>query len=806
MTTSRAATRHSPAISPSADESRLLLNSITDHAIFMLDADGYVMTWPTGAERIKGFRPDEIIGRHVSVLYPQEDVARGQPQADLDRARQDGRMEAAGWRVRKDGTPFWAEVAIAVLLDDQDRFIGFGHVTRDLTERRRAEEELRRSEERFRLLVETVVDYAIFMLDPTGHIASWNAGAERIKGYTASEVLGRHFSLFYGGEEFVAACDQKLARAAVEGHIEEESWRIRKDGSRFWASVVITALRSSDGELVGFAKVTRDLTERRRAEEAARLLLREQVARQESQRAEAQLRESEERYRSLSRRLEQILEGIHDGITVQDQTGRVVFANTAAAHSCGFATAEELIRARPEDVRDRFQLHDEHGQPFDPALLPGRRVLSGQPASQALLRVKDRKTGKDMWSLTRATPIYDANGATEMAINIWHDATEARRRQEHEKYLATATAALSASLDYEATLDRVAQLLVPGLADWCTIHLVRRGELRNVAVAHLDPEKVAMARAAAKKYPPDPARLGGAWNVVRTGVSELYEDVPEAILRRGAHDEAHYALLLSVGMKSVVIAPIRMRDRVLGTITIVSAESGRRYERNDVRLAEELGLRVGTAIENADLYRAAQDAAQRAEEASRIKDEFLATVSHELRTPLNAIVGWASLLRRRQLEPSLAKAVEIIDRNAHAQVKIVEDILDVSRIITGKLRIDPQPTDLDRVVRDAIEIVRPSALAKGIRLEFGHEPGVHVTLGDADRLQQVVWNLLSNAVKFTRNDGAVRVRLSRDGSNVSLSVSDNGHGIDADFLPYVFDRFKQADGSTTRRVGGLAGC
>ena len=254
----------------------LLVEGTTDYAIFMLDPDGYVVSWNAGAERIKGYRRGEIIGKHFSVFYPDDAVARHWPETELALATKSGRFEDEGWRVRKDGTLFWANVVITALRDDRGRLIGFGKVSRDLSERRRAEQELRESEERFRLIVDSTLDYAIFMLHPDGRIASWNAGAERIKGYTAAEVVGRHFSMFYTAEANERAWPQhELKEAARLGRFEDEGWRVRKDGSHFFANVVITALRGADGELHGFSKVTRDITERRANEERIGRLTRE---------------------------------------------------------------------------------------------------------------------------------------------------------------------------------------------------------------------------------------------------------------------------------------------------------------------------------------------------------------------------------------------------------------------------------------------------------------------------------------------------------------------------------------------------
>jgi PAS domain S-box-containing protein len=248
---------------------QLLVAGVSDYAIYMLDPEGYVSSWNTGAQRFKGYLPHEIIGQHFSAFYTDEDRAAGIPAKALRTALDEGKFEAEGWRVRKDGTRFWASVVIDPIRNDAGELVGFAKVTRDITERRAAQEALRESEERFRLLVQGVTDYAIYMLSPTGNITNWNSGAERIKGYTHDEVVGTHFSRFYTEEDrAVDAPAHALATAAREKRFEKEGWRVRKDGSRFWANVVIDAIHNEQGTLIGFAKVTRDITEKKRAEEA----------------------------------------------------------------------------------------------------------------------------------------------------------------------------------------------------------------------------------------------------------------------------------------------------------------------------------------------------------------------------------------------------------------------------------------------------------------------------------------------------------------------------------------------------------
>jgi PAS domain S-box-containing protein len=268
------------ALRQSEERYRLLVESVRDYAIFMLDPAGHITTWSAGAEHIKGYRPPEVLGRHFSCFYTPEDVAAGRPQRLLGIATAEGRVEDQGWRVRKDGARFWANVVITALRDEAGRLVGYAKVVRDLTERRNAEEVLRESEERFRLMVETVRDYAIFMLDPAGHVLTWNEGARHLKGYAAEEILGRHFSVFYPPEDVAGGkTEHELRVAAAEGRFEDEGWRVRKDGARFWANVVLTALRDADGRLRGFIKVTRDLTQRRQAEEQRLQLVRAREAR-----------------------------------------------------------------------------------------------------------------------------------------------------------------------------------------------------------------------------------------------------------------------------------------------------------------------------------------------------------------------------------------------------------------------------------------------------------------------------------------------------------------------------------------------
>jgi PAS domain S-box-containing protein len=247
---------------------RLLVEAVTDYAIYMLDASGIVTTWNPGAQRFKGYAANEIIGQHFSRFYTEDDRKTGLPNRALETAEREGKFEAEGWRVRKDGSRFWAYVVIDPIRDRSGQIIGFAKITRDLTERKAAEQVLHRSEEQFRLLVQGVSDYAIYLLDLEGNITSWNLGAQRIKGYFANEIIGQHFSRFYTDDDRAAGLPElALETVRKQGRFEKEAWRVRKDGSRFWAHVIIDPIRDDEGSAIGYAKITRDITERRKAEE-----------------------------------------------------------------------------------------------------------------------------------------------------------------------------------------------------------------------------------------------------------------------------------------------------------------------------------------------------------------------------------------------------------------------------------------------------------------------------------------------------------------------------------------------------------
>ncbi len=374
---------------------------------------------------------------------------------------------------------------------------------------------------------------------------------------------------------------------------------------------------------------------------------------------------------------------------------------------------------------------------------------------------------------------------------------EQRRTREHAAFLARASDALADSLEVEPTLQTVANLAVPGVADCCAIHLAdANGDVRLVAAVHVDPAKADAMRTLAD---PATASSSRAWfRALREGRTELLADIDRTAIHDSLQDDPHLlAAFAVVGFTSQISVPLLARGRTIGGITFTLGPGTRRYDAADVRLAEDLAHRAAIAVDNARLY-------QQAHDANRLKDEFLGTLSHELRTPLNAILGYARMLRSGVFTEAAkqGRALDILERNAQVLTQIVEDVLDVSRIISGKLRLNMQVVELATVIDDAVATILPAAEAKGVVIQVSRDRVAPVA-GDPERLQQVVCNLLTNAVKFTPRGGVVSVRLVEEDAHAHVIVSDTGRGIVPHFLPHLFERFRQADSRFSREHGGL---
>ena len=407
-------------------------------------------------------------------------------------------------------------------------------------------------------------------------------------------------------------------------------------------------------------------------------------------------------------------------------------------------------------------------------------------------------------SLT-VSPILDASGVVIGASKIARDISD-RKRAEHataraiqrDAFLAEATLTLTSSLDYEHTLRTLATLAVPYLADFCAFDvLAQDGTLTRLAIAHVLPEKAQLAEELRAQYE-DPDAPTSPQSVMRNRTDSFIPAITDdMIVAQGHGDEERVAKIRSLGLISYLCVPVTAHDRTLGAMTLGTSESGRHLTEDDLRVAHDMATRAALSIEIAQSY-------HQLESANRLKDEFLATLSHELRTPLNAVLGYARMLQTGAIAAEkVPQALDVIDRNASALAQIVEDVLDVSRIVLGKARLKVEPTDVASVVEDAIATVTPAVEAKGIRLKVSLGHGTATVMGDHSRLQQVVWNILSNAVKFTPRGGSIDVRVAQNESHIDVVVTDTGDRIFAVVPPHLFERFRQAESGTTRLHGGL---
>jgi PAS domain S-box-containing protein len=443
----------------------LLVDAIADYAIYLLDSEGLVATWNTGAERIKGYRPIEIIGQHFSRFFTPEDRADGLPDKILSAARAIGRYEAEGWRLRKDGTRFWCNAIIQQVRDEHGHLVGFAKITRDISERVAAQEAMLESERRFRILVEGVIDYAIYMLDPSGIVSNWNTGAERLKGYTADEIVGHHFSRFYTPEDRRTGLPARiLETAAREGKYESEGWRVRKDGSRFWASVVVDAIRNKEGELEGFAKITRDITERRAAQDV--------------------LRESERQFRLL-------VAGVTDyALCMLDLNGVVTSWNTGAERIKGYA-ADEIIGQH----FSRFYTERDRAAGF-----PSRALYTASQEGRFEAEGwRVRKDGTLFWANVVIDPIRDEQGTLIGFAKITRDITERRDAQNalHEAQAQRAHA---------QKMDALGQLTGGVAHDFNNLLMVVSGHIQTIKAKVADDPKLLRAVSAIELA----AQRGGA--------------------------------------------------------------------------------------------------------------------------------------------------------------------------------------------------------------------------------------------------------------------------------------------------------
>ena len=700
-----------------------------------------------------------------------------------------------------DGQVRWLHSQGRVYLDvdgQPERMIG---VSVDITDRKQAEEERthllereqaarfeveqllinqREAEERLRVAVKnsplTVFNQDKELRYTWIYNPTFNLSPNAVIGKRDEELLSA---------EDAAVLTSIKSQVLETGIGQRQEVKLTDQGRDWYFDLTVEPLRDGLGEVIGITCAVVDMSERKQAEaDREQLLAREQAARAEAEK--------------VQRQLSVIFETSPVGIGLLNHEQRFVAINEALAEINGLSREQHLGHTIPELFGES-----------DPNLVElfHRLYTTGEPfiSPQLAVNVPGRDDRRPGYYNVYYLPIALPSGQVEEVLVYVVDVTERVRLERSQEYLSEASAVLASSLDYQTTLEQVAQLTVPELADWCTIHIVEEdGSIEQIAVAHVDPGKIEWAHQINSKYPLNRDDVRGAALTLRTGEPDLVSYIPDEMLVQAARNSEHLKILRQVGFKSVMAVPLRTQERILGVISFVAAESGRRYDQTDLRLAQELARRASLAIDNAQLYQTALAHRAQAEAANRVKDEFLAVLSHELRTPLNPILGWTKLLRDRRLDASkTAFALGTIERNAQLQAQLIEDLLDISGILQGKLRLKISPIDLVTTIEAAIETVHLSAEAKSIQLHVNLTPLIGQVLGDSDRLQQVIWNLLSNAIKFTPKGGRVEIRLERVDTQAQITVSDTGKGINPDFLPYAFEAFRQADGKTTRMFGGL---
>ncbi|XYH99199.1 ATP-binding protein [Sorangium sp. So ce1128] len=626
--------------------------------------------------------------------------------------------------------------------------------------------------------------HGIIVSDAQGKLILQNRASERIwAGSSTAENVegwGRYRAFHPDGRPF-AAEDWSMARCLTRRETvpAEELHFQRFDGTHGMMLGSCAPLLSPEGELLGAVSIFADITQFKQLE--------------------ADLNVSRTKFSTT-------LKSIGDAVISTDGSGRIDFMNAVAEKLTGWSLDEARDRRLSEVFRViSEQTRDDLDNPVTEVLRHGGII--GLDDTTLLLR----RDGSELAIDSSGAPIRSDEGELVGLVLVFRDVTEKRLAEKRRYFIGEASRQLALSgLEYDTTLANVARLAVPHIADTTVVDIVEPdGSLTRLAAVHASNAKQALGKDLAARYPTDPEVPRAVHAVLRRGESLLLPEVDGMAWQRasspqpgdecwsGAQDPAYPALLRELGVRSAMIVPLRARGRTRGTITLLSTEPGRRYGVDDLALAEELCNFAALALDNAQLYRESQ-------QVNRAKDEFLATLSHELRTPLTAILGWARMLRQGSLKPDThVRALEAIERNGTLQAQLVEDLLDASRIITGKLRLDVMLIDLPPIINAAIDAVRHGADAKGIELAVQLDPNAGPISGDQTRLQQVVWNLLSNAIKFTPRGGKVSIQLSKSEGLARIQVSDNGQGIVPEFLPYVFDRFRQADSTSTRPHSGL---
>ena len=781
------------------------LQKLTSHfentplAVIEWDENFQISGWSPAAQKIFGWNATEVLGKHFSEcnFIGDGDVEDVQSAIYSLKKQQAGCNVVRNSNYDKCGNLVHCEWYNSAFYSDSGQLISVLSLVLDVTERFKFMEVLRQSEERFRIAAESASDLIYEWDIETGIVLWFGHVDEHLEyekgGFPRTRAAWNSILHSEDRDRVQAAVDRYLSAPDSSATPFFQEYRVQCLFGR-WLHWIDRgkAVFDKQGNPWKWIGAISDISDRKEAEEQRnQALAREQTARHE---AEA----SEQLYRVLAEAIPQIVWTARaDGWLDYYNQRWFEYTGLSLEETQGWGWQPVL---HPDDLENCLERWNES-------------VQTGE-TYEVEYRFKRASDGAYRWHLGRALPVRDADGNVLKWFGTCTDIDDRQRSATTADFRARALALLSsASLDYQEALQGLADLAVPGLGDWCCVHLIEAdGSIGLQAVAHSDPNKVALLWQIDRRLPVDPDGRHGVAKVLRTGEPKLYPEIPNWAIEAVVSDRDLLLALHSQTPLSAICVPLIARGRTLGAISLLCGESGRRCGEGDLVLLSDLARDAAVAIDNARLYREAA-------EANRIKDEFLATLSHELRTPLNAILGWVQILRQRQLSAEkTAVALETIERNARLQTQMIEDLLDVSRIVSGKVCLKLRPVDLVQIVETAVKALSPDAEARGVELACVYGEGASILRGDATRLQQVVWNLVSNAIKFTPPGGRVEIRLSEEGEprsagsamlsvspvhSVAIAVSDTGIGISKEFLPFVFDRFRQADSSHTRNYGGL---
>ena len=677
--------------------------------------------------------------------------------------------------------PFWTYVAPQILVFIVECAAIAVVTHRFVAERSRAQAtsaKVKSTRDKLQLVLQAM-DEGVTVQDARGRLIYANQLAATLVGCSSAkellkippvELLNRFEMFDLEGKPFPAS---KLpGRLLLAGETPGECrlrFRTRPAGDDRWAVVRANAIRNKRGNIRFVVNLFRDVTQERQQEEAL----------------------------ALAREWFEIaLLSIGDAVITTDEHGRVNSLNPVAEDLTGWSSQEALERPLhevfniiQEDTRARVES-------------PVERVLrEGMVVGLANHTLLVRRDGTEIAIDDSAAPIRSTRGELRGVILVFRDVTAKRASERRQAFITLASQELSSSLDYRTTLATVARLAVPLIADWCAVDILEDGRVQRLAVAHVDPSKIERVKEIQRRYPSDPDAPRGVHHILRTGQAEMMAEIPAEVLEAAARDDEHKRLILELGLRSYIGVPLVRQGKPFGVITIVMAETNRRYDEGDLAVAKTLADRASVAVENARLFREVEQARRDAVLANRAKDEFLAMLGHELRNPLAPIRTAIDLIQLRPGAPH-DKEHAVIERQVRHLVRLVDDLLDVSRVARGAVELSLEPVELMEVIHRAQEMVWPDGTRATHVVEVTVESGL-IVRGDALRLAQVVANLLTNAVKYTPTGGHIWVQAQRADTMARLCVRDDGMGIGSDTLQQVFDMFVQEPQALDRARGGL---